>query len=191
MRNKNNTTIVGVENEKKSGRKRLYLIADFFLLLFLIAGDQLTKYMAMVSLENKGSIVLVDNVLQLTFLRNSGVILGFLPNQPAFVLFVVIILVLLMGYFLVKLPDKPKFGAIHIVLSCLLAGALGNLIDRICYGYVRDFIYLICIDFPIFNCADILISVSTIILIGLLIFYYKEQDLEFLNFKQKRYRELK
>ena len=73
----------------------------------------------------------------------------------------------------------------------MVAGALGNMVDRIRLGYVVDFIYFVGIDFPIFNGADILISVCTLLLIGLFLFYFKEKDLDFLTFKQKRYRELK
>lgn len=171
-------------------KKRL-LIADLIIILLLIVADQVVKYFATVMLENRGSVVLIEGILQLTYLKNTGGILGVLQNQTLFIMFIVIVLILIVIYLLTKLPDKPKFIIMHLVLSCLLSGALGNMLDRIRFGYVVDFIYFIGIDFPIFNCADILISVSTIILLFLLIFYYKEKDLEFLTFKQKRYRELK
>lgn len=172
-------------------RKKIILIVDIFLILLLVAFDQVVKYYASTTLEQQGSIVLWEGVLQLTYLKNTGGIFGVLQNQTLFILFVVSILILVVIYLLAKLPDKPRFTKLHIVLSVLLAGALGNLIDRIRFGYVIDFIYFVGIDFPIFNVADIMISVSTVVLIFLLIFYYKEKDLEFLTFKQKRYRELK
>ena len=125
------------------------------------------------------------------FCKPSLGIFGILQNQMLFILFVVSILVLVVVYFLIKLPDKARFTKLHMVLSVLLAGSFGNLIDRIRFGYVIDFIYFVGIDFPIFNVADIMISVATILLIVLFVFYYKEKDLEFLTFKQKRYRELK
>lgn len=171
-------------------RKKM-LIVDVLLILLLVAFDQTVKYFASALLEKQGSIVLWEGVLQLTYLKNTGGIFGVLQNQTLFILFVVIILILVVAYLLAKLPDKPKFTKLHIVLSVLLAGSLGNLTDRIRFGYVIDFIYFVGIDFPIFNVADIMISVSTFVLIGLLIFYYKEKDLDFLTFKQKRYRELK
>lgn len=172
-------------------RKKKLLFLDFFLILFLVALDQTIKYFASAILEQQGSIVLFEGVLQLTFLKNNGGILGFLQNQTPFILFMAGILLLVILYLLIKLPDKPRFAVLHPVLSCLLAGAIGNLTDRLRFGYVIDYIYFLGIDFPIFNFADILISLSTIVLLFLLLFYYKEKDLEFLTFMQKRYRELK
>ena len=72
-----------------------------------------------------------------------------------------------------------------------MAGSIGNMIDRIRYDYVVDFIYFVRINFPIFNVADIYVSLSAVILIILLLFVYKEKDLYFISFKQKRYREFK
>ena len=54
-----------------------------------------------------------------------------------------------------------------------------------------DFIYFVLINFPIFNVADIYVSLSTVALVILLLFYYKESDLSFISFRQKKYRELK
>lgn len=64
------------------------------------------------------------------------------------------------------------------------------MIDRIRFDYVVDFIYFKLINFPIFNVADIYVVVATIGLMILMLFVYKEQDLEFLSFKQNRYREI-
>ena len=59
-----------------------------------------------------------------------------------------------------------------------MAGAYGNFIDRLRLGYVIDFFYFKLIDFPVFNVADIYVTVSTIVFCLLLFFYYKEEDLE-------------
>ena len=64
----------------------------------------------------------------------------------------------------------------HILLTFISAGAVGNLIDRIQLGYVRDFIYFSIIDFPVFNVADIYVTVSTALLVILVLFYYREED---------------
>lgn len=177
--------------KKRFLTKKVLLILDVLLILSLVLIDQVIKHYALTILTEQGSIVLWEGVLQLTCLKNTGGILGFLQNQTPFLLFMAGILLLLLFYLLIKLPDKPKFCIAHLVLSCMLAGALGNLTDRIRFGYVIDYIYFIGIDFPIFNGSDILVSFSVLVLLGLLLFYYKEKDLEFLTFKQKRYRELK
>jgi signal peptidase II len=89
------------------------------------------------------------------------------------------------------MPDKKKYTKLHFLFSLIVAGAIGNMIDRIRYDYVVDFIYFVRLNFPIFNVADIYVSISAIVLIILLLFVYKEKDLYFISFKQKRYREFK
>ena len=95
------------------------------------------------------------------------------------------------GYVLYKMPEEKKYRILHVLLSLIAAGAIGNMIDRIRLDYVVDFIYFVLINFPIFNVADIYVSLSTVALVFLLLFYYKENDLSFISFKQKKYRELK
>ena len=58
----------------------------------------------------------------------------------------------------------------------IIAGALGNLIDRVFLHYVIDFLYFELINFPVFNVADCYITVSMFVLAFLMIFYYKEED---------------
>lgn len=65
-----------------------------------------------------------------------------------------------------------------------MAGAAGNLIDRIRFGYVVDFFYFRLIDFPVFNVADIYVTVSFAVLLLLVFFQYKEEDLEFFGKKK-------
>ena len=89
------------------------------------------------------------------------------------------------------MPDDKKYKVLHALLSMIAAGAIGNMIDRMRLDYVVDFIYFVLINFPIFNVADIYVSLSTVALVILLLFYYKESDLSFISFKQKKYRELK
>ena len=80
----------------------------------------------------------------------------------------------------------------HIVLALVASGAAGNMIDRIHNDYVIDFIYFVIINFPIFNVADIYVTVATFIFAVLLLFYYKDNDFEFLSFKQqKKFKEFK
>ena len=91
---------------------------------------------------------------------------------------------------LLKLPRHPKFAFLHVAIAVIIAGGAGNMIDRIRFDYVVDFIYFKLINFPIFNVADIYVVVATIGLMILMLFVYKEQDLEFLSFKQNLYREI-
>lgn len=174
-----------------SKKKKILLFIDIIMFSMWIYFDRVTKIFAVINLKEQGSLVLVDGVLQLTFLENRGAMLGILQNQKAFLIFMATVFVALVIYIIIKMPDNNRFTIMHILLTALCAGAMGNMIDRIQYGYVVDFIYFILINFPIFNIADILISISTVIILILFLFFYKEKDLEFFNFKQKKYRELK
>ena len=69
--------------------------------------------------------------------------------------------------------------------------AIGNMIDRLKLDYVVDFLYFSLINFPIFNVADIYVTLSAIYLVILLLFVYKESDLEFLSFRTKKFRDVK
>ena len=75
------------------------------------------------------------------------------------------------------MPNDKKFTIINVVLTLIIAGGIGNMIDRIRLNYVVDFIYFCLIDFPIFNVADMYVSIGTAVLVILLLFYYKEKDL--------------
>ena len=85
---------------------------------------------------------------------------------------------------------EKKYNAAHVALSLIAAGAVGNMTDRIIYDYVMDYIYFSVIRFPIFNMADIYVTVATVMMLILLLFVYKEDDLNFLRFKEKRLREI-
>jgi signal peptidase II len=66
----------------------------------------------------------------------------------------------------------------------IFAGAIGNMIDRAFRGYVIDFIYVECINFPVFNVADCYITIATAVLFILFLFVYKqEDDFDFLKIK--------
>ena len=65
------------------------------------------------------------------------------------------------------------------------SGAIGNFIDRVRFGYVRDFIYFKLINFPVFNVADCYVTISVAIFIVLILFVYKENEFDFLSFKKK------
>ncbi|MDE7132309.1 MAG: signal peptidase II [Lachnospiraceae bacterium] len=172
-------------------KKKLLLFLDLLGICALIALDQYTKYLAVIHLKDKPAYNIINGVLELNYLENKGAAFGMLQNQKAFFIFVAVVTLGVIGYVLFKVPDRKKYGILHLLLSLIAAGAIGNMIDRIRFDYVVDFIYFVLINFPIFNVADIYVTVSTVVLVFLLLFVYKENDLSFISFKQKRYREVK
>ena len=161
-------------------KRKLWILLDIIIICALVAVDQYTKYLAVVHLKDKPAYVLINGVLELNYLENKGAAFGMLQNQKAFFIFVAVVILSVICYVIYK-----------ILLSLIAAGAIGNMIDRIRLNYVVDFIYFVLINFPIFNVADMYVTISTAVLVILLLFVYKESDLNFISFKQKRYRELK
>lgn len=172
-------------------RKRTkMLLIDVVVMLVLLGLDQLTKYLAIINLKNHPAVVLWDGVLELNYLENRGSAFGMLQNQKFFILFIGLVFLAVILFFLFKLPEEKKFCTVHILLSAIVAGGVGNMIDRLRFDYVVDFISFVLIHFPIFNVADCYIVVATIVLFLLFLFVFKEKDLEFLSFKQNRYRKM-
>ena len=172
-------------------KKKFFLFLDLLMIAGLIALDQYTKQWAKVYLKDKPAYNLINGILELNYLENQGAAFGMLPNQKVFFIFVATVILFVAGYVLLKVPDQKKYTILHFLFSLIVAGSIGNMIDRVRYDYVVDFIYFVRINFPIFNVADIYATVSAIVLLFLLLFYYKEGYLYFISFKQKRYRELK
>lgn len=164
-----------------------------FLLVFavLLAADQYTKHLAIVYLKGKDSLKLIDGVLELHFVSNAGAAWGMLEGKKYFLLIMGIIILVALLFCLFKIPDHKKYRVLYFVAGATISGAAGNMIDRIRYGYVVDFIYFSLIDFPVFNVADICITLSVVVLAIIVLFVYKEEDFAFLRFRQKKHKELK
>ena len=171
-------------------RKIKLLCFDLLFLIILVALDQYTKYMAVISLKDKPAFSIIDGVLEFNYLENRGAAFGMLQNQKIFFVFVAVVFLSVIVYVLFKTPDARKYNKLHMFLVMIAGGAIGNMIDRLRLDYVVDFIYFVLINFPIFNVADIYVTVATAILIIHVLFIYKDNDFYFLSFKQKKFREL-
>lgn len=171
-------------------RKIKLLCFDLLFLIILVALDQYTKYMAVIRLKDKPAFSIIDGVLEFNYLENRGAAFGMLQNQKIFFVFVAVVFLSVIVYVLFKTPDTRKYNKLHMFLVMIAGGAIGNMIDRLRLDYVVDFIYFVLINFPIFNMADIFVTVATAILIIHVLFIYKDNDFYFLSFKQKKFREL-
>ena len=168
--------LIGGKHMKTQG-KRIITAAAAFLALVLI--DQITKQAAARALEGGRHIELIRGVLEFYYIQNRGAAFGIFQDGT-FILSIisaVCMIALIIAY--CKVPGNSKFLPLRVVLVFIAAGAAGNLIDRVYLHYVRDFIYFSLIDFPVFNVADIYVTVSVFVLVFLLMFYYKDEDLKF------------
>lgn len=144
-----------------------------------VALDQYTKYLAITHLQ-ENPISIIEGVFELRYLENRGAAFGLLQNQQTFFLIITTITLCFVAYLYVRMPKAKHYLWLRICLVSITAGAIGNMIDRVRLQYVVDFLYFELIDFPIFNVADIFATVATFGLIVLLLFYYKEEDVDML-----------
>lgn len=133
----------------------------FFIVILAAAVDQLSKYLISVMLENNQEIVLIKPFLKLVKIKNSGAAFGILDGE-IFVFLVAAVLFLFFSIYLYKNVLVNNMLS-KLAVGFAAGGTIGNVIDRILYGYVVDFIELP--FWPVFNFADIFITAGIIILI--------------------------
>jgi signal peptidase II len=83
-------------------------------------------------------------------------------------------------YTYLHLPDGKHYSVMRMVCVLIVAGALGNMIDRVVHGYVIDFLYFSLIDFPVFNVADCYVCIGAAMLVLSLFTVYREDEFHFL-----------
>lgn len=159
-----------------------FAFAGLLTVLCLTALDQLTKYLAIRFLMNQSSLVLIPGVLEFSYLENRGMAFGLFQGRIPFFLIICVIFFAVGIYFLMKMPKTKYYRPLGILIYVLLAGALGNFIDRVFRGYVVDFIYISLIHFPTFNLADIYVTCgAALLLIFVFVRYRDEHDFDFLK----------
>ena len=131
------------------------------------------------------SIPLIPGILSFTYHENRGAVWGIMQGQiPVLIVTTVIILTVVLWIYS-RIPDTKKYRWLHFIAVLVIAGAIGNFIDRLFRHYVVDFIYFELIDFPIFNVADMYVVIAAFLLIFVSVFIYKEDsDFDFLNPKK-------
>ena len=141
----------------------------------LICIDQITKLWATSALANDRVVSVIDGVFVLNHEMNDGVAFSMLSGKWWIFIPVTI---LISGTLLVVMLRSPlrKYRLFNITCVLILSGAIGNLIDRILYGEVIDFLQVTFINFPIFNFADCCVVVGAILLFVFALFVMKEDD---------------
>lgn len=166
---------------KKLNLKRLMLTV--LLLVILVAIDQLSKQWAASVLKDR-PLVIIKNVFELYYLENHGAAFSMLQGAQIFFIVITAAFLIIGTCILIKTPSERHYLMLRGCLIFIMAGAVGNLIDRLVFNYVRDFFYIKLINFPVFNVADICVSVAVVILAILILFYYKNEDFAFLSKKK-------
>ena len=142
-------------------KKNIFIFSTALLIIFL---DQLTKFFIKNNFQLNQSIPIIKNILHLTYVTNSGSAFGLFKGFNIFFILFSIIVIIVVFYYIRKIKENEKL--LQLSIGLLLGGTIGNLIDRLVYGSVIDFI-----DFriwPVFNVADSAVTISIILLIILL-----------------------
>ena len=133
---------------------------------FVFVLDRILKIAVVKNYAEGGGFAILPGVFHVTRVSNKGAAFGMLKNYSALLIFISVACVIFLGFYLVRKASSSGDGLIKFAWALVLAGALGNLYDRVRYGYVVDYL-----DFriwPVFNVADASICAGA----GLAAFYF-------------------
>src|SRR6056297_1736850 len=146
----------------------MYIVVFSLLIIFV---DQLSKFLIRSNFYQSQRLSIIEDYFYLTFVKNRGAAFGILEGQRSFFILTTIFFLVFIIYLYKK--ELPKIFVAKIAIIFLLGGSIANLIDRIIFHYVTDFIAFDILDFyqlPVINIADIFIFFGVLILIYQLLF---------------------
>ncbi|PEJ10323.1 lipoprotein signal peptidase LspA [Bacillus wiedmannii] len=137
----------------------------YVIALFVIAIDQISKWLIVKNMELGTSIPIIDNVLYITSHRNRGAAWGILENKMWFFYIITVVFVVFIVIYMQKYAKTDKL--LGISLGLILGGAIGNFIDRVFRQEVVDFIhvYIFSYNYPVFNIADSALCIGVVLII--------------------------
>ncbi len=148
----------------------------FYAGLFFIL-DRFSKMM-IVNNSHCMPISIIKNFFTITFVKNPGVAFGWFPDWKLPPIMMALTMILIISYYSLKLPEEERMT--RWALALLVGGAIGNLYDRVTYGFVVDFFlfHFGSFDFPVFNIADIIIDLGVFMLFIDIFFLSSDDDSE-------------
>ncbi len=148
-------------------------------IIVLIVADQAVKYWAVENLKPVGNMDFIRigdlEILDLTYVENQGAIFGSMAGQRWFLVGITSILVIGALIFLFYIVKKSRFFA--VISALFVAGGVGNLIDRVRFGYVVDMFDIELFNFAVFNVADICVTVAEAMMIYYIVFVELRKDI--------------
>lgn len=163
---------------KNTGKK----IIPFAIAILLIFIDQAVKSLAVSHLKGRPDYPLLAGILEFSYLENTGAAFSSFMGKQGFLITLTVcaMLFLIIKYIQIPKRETSRYFPMKSALILIISGGIGNLIDRLCNGYVVDFIYFVPIDFPKFNIADCYVCIGMAFFAFLCFFYYKDEELDFL-----------
>ena len=145
------------------------------IIVLLIGIDQISKLWALSSLKEMSSVPIIKNVFHLTYVENRGAAFGMLQNNQS-IFIIVALAASVFGLYYLHTKKVSILGKTGIIL--IIAGAIGNLIDRVRLGFVVDYFDFRFIWEYVFNVADVFVVVGTIVLCIYIIFFEEEKQVK-------------
>ncbi|WP_238390453.1 signal peptidase II [Anaerococcus sp. mt242] len=145
-------------------------------IIFIVIGlilDRITKTYAINNLIEKPYN---GTLLNFTYLENRGAAFGILQDSRLFFIILTLAIVAVLVYYFIKNYKKNPI-ILNIALAMIISGAIGNFYDRLFQGYVVDFIEFAFIKFPVFNVADIFVTIGSLLMIIYLLFLEESEKI--------------
>lgn len=146
------------------------MVIALIIAVVLVALDQISKYLVVQNMQLGESVTVIPGLLDFTYTHNDGMAFGLGSESFRWIFIGVTLVVCGILIFMMTKPDfksKLYFSA----ATCIVAGGVGNLIDRVINGYVVDFLALSFFP-PVCNVADYCVTVGTVLLLIFIVFYY-------------------
>lgn len=153
--------------------KKRGVLPYFLLIAALVGADQLVKWLIRTNVPLGGSVDFIPHVLDLTYVRNTGAAFSIFASHTWALALLSAVVSAGLVVLLVRTASAPflwKFS-----LSLVLAGAVGNLIDRAFLGFVTDMFRTLFMDFAVFNVADICITVGGVLCAVYVVFFAEKK----------------
>lgn len=146
------------------------------LAVLLIVIDQVTKYLTRAYIPLGDSVTFIPHVMDFTYVKNTGAAFSILREHTWLLTLFSAVIVAVILVMAARREIKGKLGLFTATL--IVAGGMGNLIDRVFLGYVTDMLKTTFMEFPVFNFADCCITVGVVLLVIYVLFFYKDDKKE-------------
>lgn len=158
---------------EKNNRSIATSVAVLAAAVLLLAVDQITKFFVLRDLQPVGSVTLIPGLLELAYVENTGASFGLFKNLMWLVVTITVVAIIAIVVLLFRYKKHSFFS--YTTSALLIAGGIGNLIDRMVHGFVVDFIHVMFFDY-IFNFADCCITVGAVLFIIHVLFFTRGGD---------------
>lgn len=128
----------------------------------LIAADQVIKYFVLLNLKPIGTFPVIPGLFELSYVENRGSAFGMMANHSWIIIGIVVLGCAFVGFLLFRYQHHTFFS--RAAATLIIAGGIGNLIDRFLYGYVVDYLHVLFFDY-VFNFADCCITVGAVLFV--------------------------